>query len=223
MGNAPFTRDEVILALDVLYFSESKNLSPNSDVIRDLSELLRRLPIYSAESRRQDFRTIPGVSRQITGFRASLKNAKNNPHIGRMFYSVAEEYRGRYDELHMIAQAIRRNEPFLDGLFGADTESEGFPEGILLGHLHRMIERRDGKGVPLDERCSICQLQPELLYQPCGSLLEQHLVVAPAELDGATHYNAADFITVCPNCHAALHRVRPWLDKSKKETLLHMI
>ena len=130
------------------------------------------------------------------------------------------EFEDRLDELHRIANAIRRNETSYNCTFGMDTEDEGCPEGVLLGHLHRTVERRDGKKVPLAARCSICQLELKSLYKPCGDLLERHLVVAPCEMDATKKYAPSDFITVCPNCHAALHRFRPWIDKETHEVLL---
>lgn len=65
MRSASFTRDEVILALDVLYSSEKDKVSADSDEIKELSMLLNRLPIHPIENRRADFRSTTGVARQI--------------------------------------------------------------------------------------------------------------------------------------------------------------
>lgn len=46
MASASFTRDEVILALDVLYSSEQEKVSADSAEMADLSALLNRLPIH---------------------------------------------------------------------------------------------------------------------------------------------------------------------------------
>ena len=48
MANASFTRDEVILALDVLYCSGETRLNASSQEIVDLCTLLRKLPIIPA-------------------------------------------------------------------------------------------------------------------------------------------------------------------------------
>lgn len=50
MANASFTRDEVILALDVLYYSDSQLLSKNSLVIAELCKLPQKLPIHPADN-----------------------------------------------------------------------------------------------------------------------------------------------------------------------------
>lgn len=220
MANASFTRDEVILALDVLYSSPDGKISVHSEKLEELCILLQELPIHPRENRRSDFRNISGVHSQLSGFKRSYGAAKKDPNVGALFYSIADEFADIPDRLHLIANCIHKNKLFFNSLFGMDTESEGFPEGVLLGHLHRKLERRDGKRIPLGDRCSVCQLQPESLYQPCGNLLEHHLIVDPVRLDGSKHYGADKFITVCPNCHAALHRFRPWLDKENCEALL---
>ena len=219
MASASFTRDEVILSLDVLY-SSSERLTPESDEIVSLCGLLQRLPIHPLDNRRTDFRNHTGVNRQIALFKSSCKTGRRDPNVGQMFFTVAYEFENDLDRLHSIAESIRKNERHFTSRFGADSEGESFPEGILLGHLHRVIERRDGQKALLAKRCSICQIEPEGLYQPCGQLLEQHLVVDPVDLDGNQRYKQDDFITVCPNCHAALHKYRPWLTRETSEGLL---
>ncbi len=220
MANAPFTRDEVILALDVLYSAGEDNLSPRSELIAGLSELLNLLPIYPKKKRPDNFRNCKGVCLQINRFKTGYFGDGKAWHVGSLFFQIASEFDNRYNELHLIAQAIRRNLPYysLDS-FGSALEQDGFPEGVLLGHLHRMIELRDGQKIPLEERCAVCQLEPEIIYKSCGSLLQNHLLVPLTELDGGKKYGKDKFMTVCHNCHAALHRFRPWLQRKNREEL----
>ncbi len=219
MANARFTRDEVILALDVLYSSETR-LSADSDEIRELCSILQELPIHPESSKKANFRNKAGVSGQLGLFVSGCRTGRRDLNVGKLFFTIAQEYEHDHNRLHLIANAIRRNKEYFGSEFGSEAETAGFPEGVLLGHLHRLIEQRDGKKPLPKERCAVFQLQPELLYRPCGTLLEQHLIVDPVAMDGAKHYDADCFITVCPNCHAALHRRRPWLNKENCEALL---
>lgn len=220
MLKASFTRDEVILALDVLYFSENGRVSADSAEIKELSLLLNRLPIHPLENRRADFRNATGIARQIMLYRSSCNVGKRDPHVGIQFFTVAFEYEDRMAELHSIAKAIRRNEAAFVSQFGAPLEDDGFPEGILLGHLHRIIERRDGAKLVMKDYCEVCNSRPTLCYRNSGQLLQNHLVVAPTLMDYSKKYRADSFLTVCPTCHAALHRYRPWLMKENCEDVL---
>lgn len=220
MANAGFTRDEVILTLDVLYSAGEKSLSPRSEAIVALSKLLNQLPIHPADQKPDNFRNCVGVSHQIERFKEGYSRERKKWNVGALFFEVDAEYADRHEELHSIAQAIRRNLPYYSQIpFGGTLEQNGFPEGALLGHLHRLVEARDGQRVPLEERCAVCQLEPEIIYKPCGALLENHLLVHPAEIGGGKKYGAGKFMTVCPNCHAALHRFRPWLQRGNREKL----
>ena len=221
MANVGFTRDEIILALDALYSSEGKSLSPNSETITELSATLNKLPIHPEEKCPANFRNCVGVSHQIDRFKKGYSDDPKAWNVSGLFFQIDAEYKDKHDELHAVAAAIRRNIPYYSlAPFGSESEYTGFPEGALLSHLHRIIENRDGRKLPLAERCMICQLAPDSLYQYCGNLLQNHLVVAPCDMNGSRRYSLDDFITVCPNCHAALHQYRPWLSKEKCSDLL---
>lgn len=220
MASASFTRDEVILALDVLYSSENGRVTADSDEIKELSLLLNRLPIHPVKNRRADFRSNTGITQQIMSYRSSRNTGKRDPDVGALFFTVAFEYEDKLGELHAVAQAIRKNEGAFVSQFGASLEDRGFPEGSLLGHLHCLIEQRDGAKLPVKERCEICKSKPVLYYRNGGRLLENHLIVAPTRMDHSKRYGAEHFITVCPTCHAALHRYRPWVTRENCEDIL---
>ena len=213
MASASSTWDEVILALDVFYSSPKGRVTADSHEIKELSLLLNRLPIHPLENRRADFRSPTGITAQLMRFRLSCLSGINGQNVGGVFFRVAFEYEDRVNELHSIAKAIRKNKEVFVSLFGSPLEDNGFPEGILLGHLHNIIEQRDGAKLALNDHCEVCNSRPALCYRNAGQLLQNHLVVAPILMDYSRKYRANSFLTVCPTCHAALHRYRPWLTK----------
>lgn len=213
MPGVGFTRDEVILALDVFYSAADGKTSAKSAEMNELSELLNRLPIHPENKKKGVFRSATGIAQQLGLFKRSMKSGEKHQDVGRQFFDVAFEFEGRLDELHETAAAIRRNEMYYDEPFGSVNDDSCFPEGLLLGHLHRVVEARSAQNFFVGDRCSICNLDPRLYYQPCGDLLQLHLVVPPTKLDGGKKYTEENFITVCPTCHAVLHRYRPWRTK----------
>lgn len=220
MASTSFTRDEVILALDVLYSSNNGRVTADSEEIKELSRLLNRLPIHPVENRRSDFRNNTGIARQIMLYRSNCNTGKRDPNVGILFFEVAFEYENKLGELHLVAQAIRKNERAFVSLFGSPLEDDGFPEGTLLGHLHRMIEQRDGAKQTVKDHCGICNSRPVLCYRNGDQLLQNHLLVAPTVMEHSKRYGADNFLTVCPTCHAALHRYRPWLSRKNCEDVL---
>lgn len=220
MANTKFSRDEAILALDVLY-STNEQLKPESEAIIELSELLNSLPIHKNKERRSTFRNPSGVCKQIRSFARSIKINKKDPNVGIMFYEVANEFNNRFEELHLIANAIRKNKNLYDEFqFGCTFENSAFPEGALLEHLHYIIEVRDGLKIKPSNRCSICRIKLDEIYRGEQFLLTPHLATPLTELDGKKKYKESDFLTVCPNCHAALHHYRPWLSKDTAKDIL---
>lgn len=220
--NVSFTKDEAILALDVLLSSNQERLKPDCKEILELSNLLNELPIIPKEQRSEIFRNCSGICHQLNSFRISSSKGVKDQNVGTVFYLVAEEYAGRVDELHKVATAIRLNRDYFGKIqFGNEVETCGFPEGALLSHLHRMMEARDGKKVEISERCEICHLNLKEVYKPIkDSLMQVHLLVPITELDGEKKYGTNDFITVCPTCHEVLHRYRPWVCKKDCRNIL---
>lgn len=208
------------MVLDVLYRAGDDPQMPRSNELAALSRELNELPIHDKRNRPANFRNRVGIRHQIESFLLGNSETKSRWKLGSLFFIVDDEYRDNLDFLHKIADAIRRNVPFLVNYpFGNILEHDGFPEGAILGHLHRMIEKRDSKNKPLSHRCDVCQLELDSIYNISATTLEHHLLVPPEELDVQTKYPTGKFITVCPNCHAAIHKYRPWIRKDNYEVL----
>jgi 5-methylcytosine-specific restriction protein A len=220
---AIWTRDEVILGLDVLFSNTPAALTIESKTIVNLSETLNRLPIIPLDQREDYFRNPAGVRRQLLTFHWSQQKEIKASHVGAIFYEVFSEFKDNLEELHRIAQAIRRcvdSHNFEQ--YGDSVESEGFLEGAILSHLHRNIEERyTDKCEDTLLECEACRMHPKGIYaQMSGnSILSKHLLIAPADFDPIAKLTPSDFITVCPNCHRALHIIRPWRGRKESENI----
>ena len=223
MANVAFTRDEVILALDTLYFSGEKHFSRNSSVLMELSQLLNDLPIHPPEDRPSNFRSPAGINDRIYVFRKGLSSNETSRTLGSAFYDVYAEFKDSLERIHAIAKAIKNNKVFFQTQqYGSEFETYDFPEGALLSHLHRMLEIRDSKKLSAASICEVCHLDLSQVYKEVpGGFMQLHLTVEITELDYNTEYKPSDFITVCPNCHAMLHQYRPWLTKKTANDILY--
>ena len=223
MSNVAFTRDEVILALDTLFFSGEKHFSRNSPAVIKLSQLLNALPIHPMEKRPPNFRNPVGISDQISAFRRSLKTNGKGHHLGPAFFQIYDEHKEVLEEIHVIAKAIRNNIVYFQTQqYGSQFEEYDFPEGALLSHLHRMLEIRDSKKITAASICDVCHLDLSQVYKTVpGGFMQLHLTVEITDLDYRKAYKSSDLITVCPNCHAMLHQYRPWLTKETANEILY--
>ena len=222
MGNVAFTRDEAILALDTLYSAGGRRLRPDDEEIIELSRLLNELPVIPLFRRGKIFRNCSGVCNQLNSFNRTFPHGKKDPNVGEIFYLIADEFCNNKKELGLISDAIKRNSFFFENsVFGSEYENLDFPEGALMEHLHKYIERRDSRTLEREMVCDVCKLNLAEIYKSLShSFNELHLLVPVTELDVNKKYKSADFITVCPNCHAMLHRHRPWLRRENVSEIL---
>lgn len=227
MGQArvKWVRDEVILALDLLFNSENQNFGLNDKRIEDLSCLLQNLPIVPKEIRNQYFRNYAGVRRQILTFAWSLKKEKKASHVGLEFYRIFYEFENDRLYLHQIATAMKRCLPLFKEInFINDNNLEKFKEGLLLGYLH-MYHENHYESVSNKEfslaKCSICGIQANQIYsQGDINFIKLHLLIPPIEYREKMRFKNSDFAEVCPNCHRMLHLIRPWTIKTELKNIL---
>lgn len=220
----PLTMDETLLCLDFLFQHGCSGLHDHDPLMLEFSKFLQQLPIIPQSKRKVGFRSPGGLHGRIRTFNDYLRQldyvmGKYQP--GDTFHKAYQHYKDAPNELHEVAEAIRRNLPYFSELtFGADAERSEFPEGALLGHLHRHIEQRDCPQGDPAVQCAICKMDPGELYHGLTAPLQAHLLEPITRLDPNRRYAANQYIWVCPNCHAALHQLRPWRTKSDCEEIL---
>ncbi|SKB07665.1 5-methylcytosine-specific restriction enzyme A [Aeromicrobium choanae] len=220
-----WARDELILTLD-LYFKTRGHLEleMTSSQVVDLSEELRSLPVFDAATRSLPaFRNPSEVALKLHNF-AALDPAQGGTGIGQGLpgdHEIWAEWAHRPDELFATAVAIRADghaavpEPPT-----SEEEEYEADEGRILYRLHRRRER-DRKIVKAKKddvlsktgklACEVCGFESALFYGPdVADLVDVHHVV-PLHKIGASKTRLADLAIVCPNCHRAIHKHRPFV------------
>ena len=227
--NPPWTKDELLLALDLYFKFPSLPSDENHLDIIAFSKFLNRLPIHPKSRRQQDFRNPNGVYMKLCNFLRldPTYHGKGLDAGSKLDKEVWNRFQGNRDELTDIAETIRARYKHITRP-ASDTddaksldEDEEFPEGRIIRRLHNMKERslsasRKKKAQVLKKtgklECEVCSFDFAQYYGKEGyGFAECHHVRPLAELKGERKTKIDDLAIVCANCHRILHLIRPWV------------
>jgi len=144
--NPPWTREELILALDLYFRVEPTRISKDDPAIVELSAILNRLPFHEDRPDRDKFRNPNGVYMKLCNFlRLDQGYAGTGlSHGGKLEEVVWNEFSESRSRLTAAAEPIRA----LALAATADHNQIGKheidepPEGILLLREHKLPERK---------------------------------------------------------------------------------
>jgi 5-methylcytosine-specific restriction protein A len=217
--NPPWSREELILALD-LYFDVGGALEVDDPRVAALSGLLQRLTIHPGALRGPSFRNANGVSMKLMNIqrldpKSPGKGLSAGGHLEEVLWA---ELSGDQQRLRGLAAAIRdsASHPPADAADPADAEA--YSEGRYLYRIHRdrersasLVRRKKQKAWQAGRLfCEVCGLRPEDLYGEGGvAALECHHVIPLSSLNAASKTKLEDLALVCASCHRVLHASRP--------------
>lgn len=226
MRNPNWTREELILALNLyMRFRGSipgEDAEPVAELSSTLRDLARLLGIEAADTR---FRSKGAVHGKLENFKRldPLYPGIGLPAGSRLDEDVWNQFSRDLGRLHRAADLIRRQIRLAERFAPLSMdEDEGFPEGKLAQRLHSTRERspklvRRKKERAMAQygclRCEVCGFDFEVTYGQVGQgFIECHHLIPVAEwpADEPTTTRLDDTILVCSNCHRMLHRKRPW-------------
>ena len=231
-GNPKWTRDEIVLALD-LYFS-CKGSIPRSDDARvqELSRLLRSLPYFSVAARKATFRNPAGVAFKLQNIR-QVASAKGLDHVSGTDRRIWMEFGRHPEKVHRLAVLIRRGIEAL-GQADEDPDEEEFAEGRLMTALHKRRERNRkvrARLLAARERngrlsCDMCDCVSNAVASNMeDATFEAHHRVLLSDAEERST-RLSDMALLCANCHRLLHRAisvaKRWIDVDEGRTLVHV-
>jgi 5-methylcytosine-specific restriction protein A len=219
-----WTRDELILALDVYVRLSPRTPDPHLPEVVALSGLLRREILRPDEAREPNFRSPASVVMKLMNFRSldsafKGKGLTAGSQLDRVIWNTFADDRPR---LKKVAEAIRSalgsNELDPGGVDDLITEAE---EGAILTQLHRKRERNSRlveskKQSVFDARgrlsCEVCGFTFSEAYGQIGEgYIECHHKLPLADLPSRRKTTLSDLALVCANCHRMMHGAHPWL------------
>lgn len=231
-SNPDWTRDELILALD-LYFREpsARGSKSHPECVR-LSGVLNRLPIHRAKPRGTTFRNSNGVGMKLSNFLTYDpsyigKGLAAGSHVEKEVWKTFATDRLK---LQKAAEAIVAGASELASAgIEADEDDEGSEEGRILTRVHKMRERDSGlarkkkqKVLSLTGRlqCEACSFDFALVFGELGNgFAECHHSRPISTLKPGEKTKLSDLHIVCANCHRMLHQGKPWQSVAQLKVL----
>lgn len=230
-GNPDWTRDEIVLALD-LYFRMGGARHQASDTrVDELSLLLQSLPYHRDQKRNPRFRNRAGVSFKLQNFNALAtgRGLKNGSVTDR---NVWEEFQNRPSEVAALAAIIRAGLSLTETeRLSVEDDEDTFVEGRIATRTHKARERNPKLRQKLLRKrgvenlcCEICgQTHAHLGNELRDSVFEAHHLI-PVSTAGERKTSIQDMALLCANCHRLLHRAisreRRWVDLAEVRQML---
>ena len=222
--NPAWTRDELILALDLYVRSGGHPPAKEGAEISELSRILNRLS--GAFGRATDFRNNNGIYMKLMNFRRfdPLFQAQGKIGLSRgnkLEEAIWNEFASDPSRLAQTANAIRANlsepnEPNLEPI-----EIDEAEEGRVLTRAHlvrecsrKLVDAKKNEALQTAGRlaCEACGFDFKETYGDRGDgFIEAHHAVPLHELLPGTKTRLADLHLLCANCHRMVHSRRPWL------------
>ncbi|WP_280478710.1 HNH endonuclease [Nocardia asiatica] len=239
VSDPPWTRDELILACDLVMDNGWRQIREQDPRAVELSELLNRASIHPPERRSPRFRSTGSVSRKTADLETAHPDHRGGKTRGsKQDREVLADFRSSPDEMRAAAVEIRKG--ILSGEFAGKSTDDvtwdvafprdvGFREGKLLAGRYFRRERdprlraqkiADFLKTEDRVRCEVCYFDFEAVYGPHGAnYIECHHVV-PLHVSGETKTRLADLILLCANCHRMIHYRSQWLRPDELRALV---
>jgi len=232
--NPDWTRDEIILALD-LYVRHDGQLPSRAEVV-EMSGVLRRLAGAISKDA-TTFRNENSVLMKLGNIQAidarytERQKKKGLTRGGKTERAVWSEFAHDPARLRAVATAIVA--ALGSEVLPQQDDGDQFvdaPEGRLLSRMHRVRERnaglrkkkiaavlKSGKTVC----CEVCSFDYGRAYGQHGDgFIEVHHLRPLHELTSETRTRLDELALVCANCHRMIHARKPWLSMDEIKELV---
>ncbi len=233
MRSPNWTRDELILALDLYFRTPEARTDAAHPQVYELSQLLCTLPIHSASVRPDNFRNANSIAMKLRNFVAQdeARVGKGLRAGSQLEQEVWQTFSSDIPRLETTREAI------LDVLESLKSDPLDFndpdlsaEEGQLLLRSHFARERNrkiasKKKEVVLKATgalaCEVCEFDFFETYGEIGfGFAECHHSTPLFAQRQRLKTRLSDLNILCANCHRMIHRSKKWLTVSELKQLL---
>jgi 5-methylcytosine-specific restriction protein A len=221
-NKSAWTRDELILALDLYFRLAPRTPDPKMSEVKDLVDLLRRpslrVPGVAARSPASVVMKLMNFRSVDPGYRGKGLTAG-----GRLDREIWEEFGGNPKRLSKVAIAIQKGAVEESGVIQSDLDPSVVEaeEGAILTRLHlvrernsRLVDQKKSSVLASSGKlaCEVCGFDFSEAFGPVGNgIIDCHHKVALSELPSGRTTKLDDLAVLCSNCHRMIHARRPWL------------
>lgn len=223
--NPKWSRDEIILALDLYMSNPASPPRKGSDEVAKLSALLNKLHRLTGQSGGPTLRNVNGIYLKMMNLRALDPTFLSDGKVGMKAGGALEkmiwrEYEGKRDRLANDARIIRAMiEDADEAALAKIPESDAYEgeEGGVVLRLHKRYER-DGRLVTAKRKdalrsgtlsCEACGFDFRLAYGEIGAgYIEVHHINPLSSMAPGRKTRLEDLALLCANCHRVAHRRR---------------
>ena len=235
--NPAWSRDELILALNLYVTFKGNPPGKGSQGVVELSNLLNRMD-SQITNHTSDFRNPNGVYMKVMNFRRFdpvyiAQGKKGLQRGGKLEEDVWNDFANDPIKLARAANAIRLVVTKGRIPIASDEEDEEFAEaeeGRILTRLHRsrersreLIDKKKASALKLHGclKCEACSFDFKNTYGSRGArFIEAHHIRPVHTLVPGTKTRLEDLVLLCSNCHRMVHVQRPWLTIQELKQLL---
>jgi len=235
--NPPWTRDELILALD-FYLQHRKAIpGKTSDAVSQLSSDINTLAKRLGLSGSNTLRNVNGVYMKLMNFRSHDPDYTDQGKSGltrgnREEKVIWDQFAEDPERLKRLADTIRAGlsiepEP---GTESDEPEIAEAEEGRLITRLHRTRER--SRAIVQKKKLAFEKQHGRLFCEACGfdfadaygdrgrGFIECHHTKPVHSLSPGEKTSLDDLALLCANCHRMVHAKAPWLSMEALTALL---
>lgn len=234
MGKPDWTRDELILALDLYFREPSARGSKAHPAVKELSVTLNRLASHLGTRVDPDFRNPNGVGMKLANYLRfdPMYTGKGLTRGSRLEEEVWRIYGSDHDKLSAVALAIREN--IVNGLSieedSDDSDEYEAEEGRLLSRVHQSRER--DRGIVKRKKAQALEVTGQMACEACGfdyhaaygihgkGFAECHHILPLSKLRPGQKTRLEDLVILCASCHRMIHRRPDWLSMKDLRALL---
>lgn len=228
--NPPWSRDELILALDLYLQHRDSPPGKDSKEVTELSNFLNRMGQVLGLAKTGSYRNANGVYMKMMNFRHHDPSYVKDGRVGlsrgnKDEIVVWEEFSSDPMKLAMVAAAIRAtvDAHVSDGELQGEEEPgcQEAEEGRVLTRLHRVRERKRKlveakKKLALKETgqltCEACGFDFVSKYGPTAEgIIDVHHTKPVHTLMPGDTTKLDDLALLCANCHRVVHSATKWL------------